>query len=95
MSVTQASLDALAASTRKRRDAVDQKARKAIKDMRRQNTPITISAVAAPGRADPRLALPAPRTAGPDPRPPTPGRGHRPTPTRARPCGTSVYYPRG
>ena len=48
MIVSQASLDApLAASTQKRRDGVDQRARKAIKDLRRQNTPLTISAVVA------------------------------------------------
>jgi hypothetical protein len=45
MTVTQASLDALAAHTRKRRDTVRARVEKALRDMRRQNAEITISSV--------------------------------------------------
>ena len=45
MTVTQTSLDALAAHTRKRRDAVRARVEKALKDLRRQHADITISAV--------------------------------------------------
>lgn len=45
MTVTQASLDALAAHTRKRRDTVSHRVDKALRDMRRQNATITISSV--------------------------------------------------
>jgi hypothetical protein len=45
MTVTQASLDALAAHTRKRRDTVSHRVEKALRDMRRQNATITISSV--------------------------------------------------
>ena len=45
MTVTQASLDALAAHTRKRRDTVSHRVEKALRDLRRQNGTITISSV--------------------------------------------------
>jgi hypothetical protein len=45
MTVTQASLDALAAHTRKRRDTVSHRVEKALRDLRRQNATITISSV--------------------------------------------------
>ena len=44
--VTQASLDALAAHTRKRRDTVRARIEKALRDLRKQNADITISSVA-------------------------------------------------
>jgi len=43
--VTQASLDALAAHTRKRRDTVRARIEKALRDLRKQNADITISSV--------------------------------------------------
>ncbi len=46
MTVTQASLDALAAHTRKRRDTVRARIEKALRDLRKQNADITISSVA-------------------------------------------------
>jgi uncharacterized protein involved in exopolysaccharide biosynthesis len=45
MTVTQTSLDALAAHTRKRRDAVRARVEKALKELRRQHADITISSV--------------------------------------------------
>ena len=45
MTVTQASLDALAAHTRKRRDTVRVRIEKALRDLRKQNADITISSV--------------------------------------------------
>ncbi len=45
MTVTQASLDALAAHTRKRSDTVRTRIEKALRDMRKQNAAITISSV--------------------------------------------------
>lgn len=45
MTATQASLDALAAHTRKRRDAATARIEKALKQMRRQNAEITVSSV--------------------------------------------------
>jgi hypothetical protein len=45
MTVTQASLDALAAYTRKRSDTVRARIEKALRDMRRQKVDITISSV--------------------------------------------------
>jgi hypothetical protein len=45
VTVTQASLDALAAHTRKRRDTVRTRIEKALRDLRRQNADITISSV--------------------------------------------------
>lgn len=46
MSATQASVDALAAHTRKRSSAVDTRINKAIKALRREHADITISSVA-------------------------------------------------
>jgi predicted transcriptional regulator len=46
MTVTQASRDALAAHTNKRRDAVRARIEKTLKDMRREHAQITISSVA-------------------------------------------------
>ena len=46
MTVTQASLDALGAHTRKRRDTVRARIEKALRDLRKQNADITISSVA-------------------------------------------------
>lgn len=46
MTVTQASLDALAAHTRKRGDTVRARIEKALRDLRKQNADITISSVA-------------------------------------------------
>lgn len=45
MTLTQASLDALATHARKRRDAVRARIEKAVKDMRREHAEITISSV--------------------------------------------------
>jgi hypothetical protein len=45
VTVTQASLDALATHTRKRRDIVRARIEKALRDLRRQNVDITISSV--------------------------------------------------
>ena len=45
MTVTQASLDALAAHTRERRDTVRARIEKALRDLRKQNADITISSV--------------------------------------------------
>jgi hypothetical protein len=47
MTVTQASRDALAAHTRKRRDTVRTRIEKALRDMGKQNIEITISSVSA------------------------------------------------
>lgn len=46
MTVTQASLDALAAHTRKRRDTVRARIEKALRELRKQNADITVSSVA-------------------------------------------------
>lgn len=46
MTDTDASLAALAAHTQTRRDSVDTRTRKALKDLRRERAPITLSAVA-------------------------------------------------
>ncbi len=46
MTATQASLAALAAHTQTRRDSVDKRVRKALKEMRRENAAITASSVA-------------------------------------------------
>ena len=46
MTVTQASLNVLAAHTRKRRDTVRARIEKALRDLRKQNADITISSVA-------------------------------------------------
>lgn len=46
MTVTQASLDALAAHTRKRRDAVRARIEKALRELRKHNATITVSSVA-------------------------------------------------
>ena len=46
MTVTQASLDALAAHTRKRVDTIRARIEKALRDLRKQNADITISSVA-------------------------------------------------
>lgn len=46
MTVTQASLDALAAHTRKRRDTVRARIEKALRELRKHNADITISSVA-------------------------------------------------
>ena len=45
MTVTQASLDALAAHTRKRRDTVRTRIEKALRDLRKQKADITVSSV--------------------------------------------------
>jgi len=46
VTATQASLNALAAHTQKRRDSVDTRARKALQSLRREKADITISSVA-------------------------------------------------
>ncbi|EUA41794.1 hypothetical protein I549_0490 [Mycobacterium avium subsp. avium 2285 (R)] len=47
MTVSQASLDALARHTQMRRDSVNSRVLKALKDLRREKAPISISSVAA------------------------------------------------
>ena len=63
MTVTQASLDALATHTRKRRDAVRARIEKGLKDMRREHAQITISSVSRRAKVT-RKSIHPPRRPG-------------------------------